>query len=791
MKINKKTLLFISILMLTFAVIYFLLTKNQFLYGSNLDYKDQHMLFPEYFRLLFYETKDILPDFMPNLGGGQNIYYSSYYGLLNPVILFSYLFPALSMVKYLNITMILTVISSVILLYFYLRKNKKSEETSFIISFMFMCAVPLIFHSHRHIMFINYMPFLIMGLYGIDRFIEKKKSLLLITSLVLMIFTSYFFSVSGLIALFIFGVYRYLKKEGNTSIKKLIQFKLKLTLPFIISVLIAGVLLLPTASALLTGRLESNVIITFKDLFMPKLFMLYDNYNMGLTAASLLGVILILIKGSKADKLLSIILLLFTAIPIFNYVLNGFMYIDAKSLIPFIPLVMVLISELENKFEIKKKSIKIIIVSYIIISSLSLTVSHNLKDNLIEKEYIDNTNNYSNVVDKIVSSDSDVYRINNLTMGMSSVNMVTNLNEYKTSIYSSTFNTDFKDYYYNELNNNMVYRNKFVTNSSSNIFSQILFGEKYIISTEKLGAVYKEEFTQDNYIVYKNENVLPLAYATTNYINYKEYESLSQFDKLINIPGSIISNSQTTKELMYSENIKLDIKSLSQENIDIEPLVNGYKVTSKEDGLLELELENILEKDIMMLDFTLIAETCDLSIVINGIENKLTDKDWKYYNENEKFTYILTGVEKLEVKFTEGIYNISDITVSKINEEVLNKVNENIVPFNFNEDKTKGDYILGNITLKEEAYFTLSIPYDDGFEIKVNEEEVEYEKVNNAFIGLKLDKGFNEIIIEYKAPYKSEGLVISVVGVIALIGYIVVEKRLRDEKEVKRNSKLL
>ena len=43
-----------------------------------------------------------------------------------------------------------------------------------------MCATPLLFHSHRHIMFINYMPFLILGLMGIDLYFDKKKSWLLI-----------------------------------------------------------------------------------------------------------------------------------------------------------------------------------------------------------------------------------------------------------------------------------------------------------------------------------------------------------------------------------------------------------------------------------------------------------------------------------------------------------------------------------------------------------------------------------------------------------------------------------
>ena len=42
---------------------------------------------------LFYDTKDLFPNFAANLGAGENIYNFSYYGLYSPIILFSYLLP--------------------------------------------------------------------------------------------------------------------------------------------------------------------------------------------------------------------------------------------------------------------------------------------------------------------------------------------------------------------------------------------------------------------------------------------------------------------------------------------------------------------------------------------------------------------------------------------------------------------------------------------------------------------------------------------------------------------------
>ena len=67
------------ILMLVFLLIVFIITGKSYLYGSTLDWNSQHYNFMEYFRILFYKTKDIFPDFAFNIGAGQNIYNFSYY----------------------------------------------------------------------------------------------------------------------------------------------------------------------------------------------------------------------------------------------------------------------------------------------------------------------------------------------------------------------------------------------------------------------------------------------------------------------------------------------------------------------------------------------------------------------------------------------------------------------------------------------------------------------------------------------------------------------------------------
>ena len=195
------------LLLLLFSVIYIvialILTHGEFIFASKVDFAMQHYLFPEYFRNLFYDTKDLFPDFAFHLGGGQNIYNLSYYGFLSPYILVSYLFPVIPMITYLMIVSFIIVVSSTFLFYKFLKSHHFKPSTCLVVSLLFLFASPIMYHAKRHIMFINYFPFLIGGLFGVDNFIKKKKTGLLITCTTLMIFTSFYYSVAGIVVLII------------------------------------------------------------------------------------------------------------------------------------------------------------------------------------------------------------------------------------------------------------------------------------------------------------------------------------------------------------------------------------------------------------------------------------------------------------------------------------------------------------------------------------------------------------------------------------------------------------
>lgn len=769
----KKDILYNLIFILTFTIIYLLLTKNNHLFASTTDFKYQHYLIPEYFRTLFYNTHDLFPDFALNLGSGQNIYYLSYYGLLNPFILISYLFPNIPMLNYLITINCLIVLLSTSLFYFYLRKNNFNEKTSFITAFLFLMSGPIIFHAKRHIMFINYFPFLILGLYGIDNYIKKKKSLLLTISIILIILTSYYFSIPSLISLFLYSIYKYLQQEKTIHLKNIIHHCLKIAIPFLLGIISTTILTIPTLYTLLNGRTSSISKISLQDLLTPSLTssLFYSPYTIGLTLISLIALLYFTLRGKKETKFLAISCLLIAIFPIFNYILNGTLYINAKSLIPFSPLILILVANyLSPHLKQKTNKKQILILSYLIISSFGICLFTNLNDNLIKKQDINNseTKTTADLINKITKKDNSFYRINTNNLKKDNINKVTNIHEYKTTIYSSTSNQNYIASYNSILKNPQPYRNKFMIAPSTNLLSQIYLNEKYIISKEEL-SLFELIEEKNNIKLYKNNYVLPLGYASNQIISTNQFQSIPYPNNLIVPLNNIIINSSNLEEkkIPYLPQKNTTYQIINYNNLELIEQPNQKIIKASSNATMTIQLnENTTNKIIFLSLHNAYTPNQDLSITINNTENKLTAKSWKYFNNNITFNYVLYNTNTLTLLFEKGTYKLDNIEIYTLDTQYIKNLKNNINEFQIDTSLTQGDTIIGTINVTENnSYFNISIPYDKGFQIKIDNKQTNYQKSGTNFITFPISKGTHHISITYQAPYKKISLYLSALGI--------------------------
>lgn len=581
----------------------------------------------------------------------------------------------------------------------------------------------------------------------------------------------------------------------------------------------------------MNGRGESFGGVSLLEALTPGInlnFLLYKSYSVGLLGITFIAIIYLIFK-KKEKRFLGICLSLMIIFPIFVYVLNGALYLDGKALIPFLPLyvlatgfflkdvldkkvdfrlifLIIIVSltlvyltdnSLKLYFTIECALILILLLLYkkynksllillpIALASVGVCLGVNLNDSLISVADFEKQNDsvITEIMEDISHEDKGVYRTAiNLKASNEIVNKIYHINQNIITLYSSTYNTLYSDFFY-DFNNNRASRNMFITSEAGNSLFESYMGVKYLITDDEAPLGYKVWKKYGDYTVYVNENTLPLGYVTDRVMSYDDYNKLEFPDDSLALIGNVVLDGDYQYNSL-AKKIPLDLFEGEHKNLKIEEYKDGYKVTVKGDsGTIKLDL-NDEDGQIHLLRFTVEnPQKCsggDTTITVNGIKNKLTCRSWKYFNSNYTFDYILDG--NLEIEFSKGVHYIKKAELYSINYNDFVNSYSDVSPFE--NVKVNGDTISGTVNAKNDGYFNLSIPYDKGFKVKVDGKEVDYEKVNKAFIGFKIDKGNHKIEIEFEAPNALLGKVVSLFGIGIFTIIMVYQHRKNSEKLV-------
>ena len=798
---NYKTKL--PYFILTAAVLFFcwLFCIRNGVFGSRVDWISQHSVLPAYFRQLFYSTGQLFPEFAANIGGGQNIYNFSYYGLYSPVILISYLLPWVDMGTYIMAAMIISLVVAVLLFYRWLLQRGISNIVSIFVAMLFMLSGPMIYHSYNQIMFVNYMPFLCLALIGVDRYFDKQKVGLYIFSVWMMIMTSFYFSIGGMLVLVIYGIYRYV--EVKMDVKDGIKF----FIPMFIAVLMSAVLLVPTACVLMDGRSTgSGEAVSLWKLFIPHVKLsglLYKPYGIGLTTLVITVLLSGLIYKKCAEKWLHIASIIVLTIPIFAWFLNGGLYIRGKVMIPFIPLLCFMIAkyiEKQRKGEIsfraglipfiitilivciarkpvylvdaiimalcfgfcyRKKCIQFLIMPALVILIVHGVVYQEEFDMSIEPDLYEQVTDENNkaLIDKIAKEESGFYRMEqngSIQEDAANINRVWSTDQYLSSVYSSVYNKEYQSFRTEIFKTDQPYRNILMQSCAHNPVFQRFMGIKYLISDTDIPG-YKK--IAEN--VYENDDVLPIAYQTQSVISEEEYRKLEfPYNQLALLEYAVVDDN--TGEHINTENLNAGLQ-------EVDMLFEDFNYV--------MEIPEADEGDIFFLQFK-VNNHCpseDVSVWVEGVRNKLTAESHIYYNGNDKFTYAVPlkeGQTSINIKLGAGDYELEDEAGYIWKKSVCEGQKNELVQSEFivNKQETKGNIIKGTLQVNnEDGYLITSIPYDKNFEILVDGKKAAYEKVNTAFLGLKIQEGKHEVEIIYHAPGLMIGKILSLIGLILFV----------------------
>ena len=830
---------YIPYLLLTGLTLFFcrMFVGRYGIFGAKVDWLSQHSVLPDYFRQQFYATGKLFPEFAANLGGGQNIYHFAYYGLYSPLILPSYLLPFVKMSDYIMAVSITGLTASVLLFYYWLKSRKTDAGTAFILSLMFLLAGPMIGQYSGQIMFVDYMPFLCLALIGVDRYFEQEKSGLFTVSVFLMIMTSFYFSIGGMLSLVLYGLHRYFEqREGNrVAVRSFLRDGLCFVRSMILAVLMSGFFLVPTALALTGGRSkEQNT--SFASFFIPQITVerfAYSIYGIGLTTLVITVLLTGLLYRKVYEKVLTYGCVIVLVIPVFAYLLNGGLYIRDKVFIPFLPLLCYLIGIYLEKCRKRELSFIAGIVPYIITTIFVYIARNQFVSKGIGKS-----------IWKVLLAESILFLIcyvlycamKRYHKETKEILMLALPSVICLAVTMNTFYQMKPDRYVNR----KLYRD--VTGEQNRQAVKEALKDDGYYRTEQMGS--DDENAADLNRIWDVEQNITSIYSSAYNPDYQTFrqktfgleepfrngmmQSVSKnpvFQRMMgvryivsdsDVPGyTLVKKCGTTgiyqnkdaAPVMYATDRVMteeEYKKLAfpyNQTAFLEYAVVGEHTESSDQNIMtayepvSLKMANNRttggaeqktiqqegQKQILFFRFRVdnAHPNKDVAVWINGIRNKLSAKDHVYYNENKIFTYAVPlkdGEDNISVTFGKGKYRLRHVQAYLGS---LPERSELLYQSEIQVDKkqTEDNVIQGTICVKKDGWFITSIPYDKHFKIYIDGKETEIQKVNTAFLGCKIESGNHELKIIYHAPGTTTGKVLSLIGIAGFLLVLVREKR--------------
>ncbi|MBG9770250.1 YfhO family protein [Bacillus vallismortis] len=347
------------------------------------------------------------------------------------------------------------------------------------------------------------------------------------------------------------------------------------------------------------------------------------------------------------------------------------------------------------------------------------------------------------------------------------------------SAYSSILNKHLLTFYWHDLSIDMGRESvsRYASlGDRANLYS-LLYGKYYMTEKTNEASVpygFKKNLESEHYAVYENQYMLP--FVKTADVIYSE----SELDK-----SPVLAKEQA----MLAGIVVADPSGETEQAPKPADLIPESDITTKharyQKGLLTVTGENGGELNITpkqassapgdyYVSFYLKSKAKDKGFRLRVNDYATTRKSNQsiYKTGVNDITIRVPKSEHISIKLPEGTYEIKNIALYEENYETL----KSAVQQNKTEkaDKLKWDKNQLTFTsyLSKDKYIMLPIPYEKGWELKINGKKQPIKKADYAFIGFQAQKGDNHIELTYYPPYFKQSALLSAVSLLLAVLYI-------------------
>ena len=281
-----------------------------------------------------------------------------------------------------------------------------------------------------------------------------------------------------------------------------------------------------------------------------------------------------------------------------------------------------------------------------------------------------------------------------------------------------------------------------------------------------------------DYVVYENPYALPIAFMVNDSLKTLQQDNI---DNLFDYTGSIFDSMVNEETNLYN---KLEVADIKLNNVEAitELEENLYtKIDTEKDASIDITIKSKDNNPVyLFLKSNIYEEAIDNNIIgtIRGSAVEVISNGGAKYAQFTGLGYNIQfignyndGEEiKVTIKLAGDTTTIKEVQVYSCNMANFKKVYGNLLLNTIENTDYEDGYVKGDVTVTaDKTLLYTSIPYDEGWTLKVDGKDHDYIKILNGFIGVDLEEGQHTIEFKYKLPGFKVGLSISIISLIILV----------------------
>lgn len=374
---------------------------------------------------------------------------------------------------------------------------------------------------------------------------------------------------------------------------------------------------------------------------------------------------------------------------------------------------------------------------------------------------------------RIASPETFIQRADNIIYNNSQF-----LNQYDSFTgYSSLGPVSTRDFYYHIGVPVFTYNMLFTYSDDIETYPVSLLGTKYIITSNRnLHEPYEKMSDIGNdLVIYKNSYSFPIAFIIDNNVNL--YDNLyARYPDIPNFQNNLM-------KVLFNQDLGnvFEYKSFDLFEKTIEYLKNNDFTNSIQISYTEQPKSN---GNVYLMMNSLIAQGAHIKLI------EITDKDKSFHYDvndlNSQFIYLGNNLENTAININYiAPYNTeqSRSTIEQIQYIYSYLISENLdnlykysqIANNNKCELTKlsSSHLKGNLDVKGfDKLLFMSIPYDEGWKIKVNGKQRKAIRLFSAMTAVPVSEGDSVIEMNYVPKGFFPGLIISIICLLILIATV-------------------